>query len=148
MTPDRVVPPVLVTVKVRLAPPKSTPPLKVRPRVPPTVKSPPTATVLLRVLAAPLACRVPPFNVRVPVPKAALLPAARVPSVRVVPPAKVLAPDRVREPLPALVREPLEMTPDKVVLPALLTVKVRLAPPKLTAPLRVRLSVAAPPTMK
>ena len=44
---------------------------------------------------AEVASKVPPFKVRVPVPAAALLPKRKTPLVRVRPPEKVLAPERV-----------------------------------------------------
>ncbi len=87
MSPARLVVPVLLTVRVRVAPPRSTAPPRVRLQVPPPaiVKLPPTLTSLLRV-RVPLACRVPPLMVKVPVPKAESLPAIRVPAESVVPP--------------------------------------------------------------
>ena len=75
----------LLTVRVRVAAPRSTVPLRVRSLAPPMVKLPPTVTLLAKV-RVPLACSVPPLMVRVPVPKAESLPAIRVPAVSVVPP--------------------------------------------------------------
>ena len=49
-------------------------------------------------------------------------------------------------PLPALVRPPLETTPEKVVVPVLSTVTVRVAAPRPTVPDKVRSLL--PPTLK
>ena len=84
VAPAKVVPPVLETVSVLLLAVKS--PLNIRAEVPFMVLFPAVERALAKVLDPPDACRVPPFKVNNPAPRAVLVPAAIVPAVNVVPP--------------------------------------------------------------
>lgn len=114
-------------------------PLNVRAPLPPTVRFW-KSMLLLKVRADPSPLIVVPFaNVTLPEPKAALFPTTTVPAKRVNPPLKVLFPERVRLPVPALVRvraPPLSpIAPDNVIAPAEVPTLELAA--KVTAPLKL-----------
>ena len=91
-----------MTVTVRFAP-RVAAPESVSALVPANAKSPSSATALPAVRPPAEASSVPPVMVNVPAPSAAALPTPRVPSERVSPPVKVLAPVSVSTPPPDLV---------------------------------------------
>ena len=76
-----------------------------------------------------LACSAPPSAVKVPVPRALLLPTTRAPELSSTPPVNVLLPPSTHVPAPVLTNDsevavPLEITPLTALLLVLLPVRV------------------------
>ena len=85
--PEKVVAPVLETVRVRLVVPRLKLPEKVRSEAPPRVELAAMERALARVSGEPSPCTAPPASASVPTPNEALLVATRVPAETVVEPA-------------------------------------------------------------
>ena len=85
--PPKVVRPVLEMVSVLFPRLLVIVPLREMSELPPIVLLAASVMVFPRALDPPDACRVPPFKVNNPAPRAVLVPAAIVPAVNVVPPA-------------------------------------------------------------
>ena len=135
ITPAIVV--LLLTVSVREPCAKLTL-LSVRLPVPaesPSCALPPSESTLVIVRAVELSeAKVPPLSENVPVPNALLLPARRTPALKVAPPPKVFAPERIIVPVPDLTSEPVfVIRPPNVCEPDSETVNTA-APATLTLP--------------
>ena len=147
--------PVPLTVSTRL-PVSEMAPESVRlagARMLPSVTSPPSvmALVSVRPVVGSLPESVPPVQVSVPVPRAALLATRSVPAESETPPVKVLAPESSSVPAPVFARAsvppapPLATMPEMLVKPVPSSVSVRLVASAAAreTPL-ITLSVAAP----
>ena len=132
-------------VSVRLTPPRSKEPPKVSAPLrvaSPSVMSVCVTTSLARERATVLLLEtVPPLRVSVPAPKAVSLPARRAPASKVRPPEKLLAPESVSAPAPALIRLPFDTVFVKATSTSVVTVRVAL--PRSVAPVKVRAAVSA-----
>ena len=156
--PRVTVPPLTATSPVKvLAPERVTVPARARPEVPvsaaetvpevrtsletskePPVSVPPEIVTRFTMLRPPR-FREPPVTVTAPAPSAASLPRVTVPSEIEAPPVKVLAPLRVRVPVPDLTKEPSPSIREErvpAVAVRILVVARLMVPPAIVPPFR------------